>query len=316
MTAMSAMVIARYGGPEVFARAEIEAPRPGPGDVLVRLRGSSVNPVDAGIRSGALRSFVRLRLPAVLGVDVAGEVEAVGEGVTRFARGDRVFAYTGLDRGGGYGELAAVPEAFLARVPARLSWAEAGTVPGVGATAYEAFTVHARLERGMRVLVNGGAGGVGTYAIQIAKAMGAEVIATCSAAKEGLARELGADRTIDYAKGDPFAGERGLDVVLNAVRGAPLAPMRAALRPGGVLLTVTGDPITDVGARLGNLVSRVKTVSFYVQSSGEILGGLAGLLEAGRVRPVVERTYRWDELADAHRRVETGRVAGKLAVVP
>jgi NADPH:quinone reductase-like Zn-dependent oxidoreductase len=314
---MKAMLIRSYGGPEVFEAGEIEAPRPGKGEVLVRVRGSSVNPVDCGIRAGMLKLFVRLDLPAVLGVDVAGEVAEVGVGVTRFAPGDRVFAFTGIERGGGYGELVSVPESYLARVPAALSWAEAGTVPGVGATAYEAFTEHAPLQAGMRVFINGAAGGVGTYAVQIAKAMGAEVTGTCSGAKVGLVRELGADHVVDYTKGDPFAsGHDSHDVVLNAVRGADASRLRDLLRPGGVLVTVTGDPLQNAAAAVRNLVSSKRTVAFFVKTSGAVLEGLAAMIEKGRVRPVVEKVYSWDGLAEAHRRVETGRVTGKVAVVP
>lgn len=132
---MKAMLIRRYGGPEVFEAGELPAKTPGPGEILIRVRGSSVNPVDAAIRAGALRAFVRLRLPAALGVDVAGEVVELGAGVTRFKKTDRVFAFTRLQRAGGYGEFAVLPESFVGRVPSTLSWAEAGTVPGVGATA-------------------------------------------------------------------------------------------------------------------------------------------------------------------------------------
>ncbi|MBN1210464.1 MAG: NADP-dependent oxidoreductase [Myxococcaceae bacterium] len=314
---MKAMLIRHYGGPEVFELGELETPRPGKGEVLVRVHGSSVNPVDASIRAGLLKLFVRLSLPAVLGVDVAGEVVELGEGVTRFSMGDRVFAYTGTGRGGGYGELTALPETFLGRVPPSLSWAEAGTVPGVGATAYEAFTVHAPVKPGMRVFVNGGAGGVGTYAIQIAKALGAEVTATCSQAKAELVRGLGADHTVDYTQADPFAtGHDSYDVVLNTVRGPSLDPMRKLLKQGGTLVTVTGNPLEAAEAKVRNLVSSRRTAVFFVQTSGALLDGVGKLIESGKVRPIVEKTYTWDELAEAHRRVETGRVAGKVAVVP
>ncbi len=313
---MKAMLIHRYGGPEVLERGEVETPRPGRGEVLVRVHASSVNPVDASLRAGMLQTFVRLRLPAVLGVDLAGEVVELGEGVSGFAKGDRVFAFTGLDRGGGYGELAVVPATFLGRVPASLSWAEAGTVPGVGITAYEAFTVHAPVKPGMRVFINGGAGGVGTYAIQVAKALGAEVTATCSGAKSALVRSLGADQVLDYTQADPFAGgHESYDVVLNCVRGPSLAPMRKLLKKHGVLVTVTGSPLEVAEAKVRNLVSSQRTVAFYVQTSGALLEGLAQLIERGQVRPVVEQTYAWSELAEAHRRVETGRVAGKIAVI-
>jgi alcohol dehydrogenase len=314
---MKAMVIRRYGGPEVFEAGEVPAPRPSPGEVLVRVRGSSVNPVDTAIRSGMLRLFVRLRMPAVLGVDVAGEVVERGEGATRFAAGDRVFAYTGLSRPGGYGELVALPESYFARVPSKLSWAEAGTVPGVGATAYEAFTVHAPITPGMRVFINGGAGGVGTYAIQIAKTFGAEVTVTASGAKASFVRELGADHVIDYTKGNPFAqGASSYDVVLNAVRGPSLPTLRRLLRPGGVVVTLTGIPPQAAWMKLRNLVSSRRTVIMFVSTSGAILEGLANLIEEGKVRPIVEKTYPCGELAEAHRRVEGKHVTGKVAVVP
>lgn len=313
---MQTMLIRRYGGPEVFERGELATPRPGSGEVLVRVYASSVNPIDAGLRSGMLKLFIRLSLPAVLGVDLAGEVAEVGAGVTRFAKGDRVFAFTGVDRGGGYGEFAAVPESYLARVPAHLSWAEAGTVPGSGLTAYEAFTQKAPVKSGMRVFINGGAGGVGTYAVQIAKALGAQVTATCSTAKAGLLQELGADSVIDYTKGDPFAaGQDSYDVVLNGVRGTPLGQLRKIVKKGGALISVTGTPLDSMAAKLSNLVSSKRTIVFMVQTSGELLAELAKLIESRGVRPIVERVYSWDELAEAHRRVETGRVAGKLAIV-
>jgi NADPH:quinone reductase-like Zn-dependent oxidoreductase len=268
-------------------------------------------------RYGAPEVFEAGELPAALGVDLAGDVVELGAGVRRFKKADRVLAFTGLQRAGGYGEFAVVPESFGARIPSTLSWAEAGTVPGVGATAWEAFTVHAPVKPGMRVFINGGAGGVGTYAIQIAKALGAEVTATCSEAKSALVRDPGSTNVIDYTRGDPFAtGHDSYDVVLNCVRGPSLAPMRKLLKAGGVLVTVTGNPLEAAVAKVRNLVSSRRTVAFFVMTSGELLEGLAALIEAGKVRPVVERTYAWSELAEAHRRVETGRVAGKLAVVP
>jgi NADPH:quinone reductase-like Zn-dependent oxidoreductase len=315
---LEAMLIRNYGGPEVLMLGEIETPRPGRGEVLVRVHASSVNPVDALIRSGALKNFVRLRMPAVLGVDVAGEVASVGQGVARFRPGERVFAFNGMWRAGGYGEFAVVPESCLSPLTAKLSWPEAGTVPGVGSTAYEALTEQAPLREGMRVLINGGAGGVGTFAVQIAKALGAHVTATCSASKTSLLVKLGADRVIDYAHEDPFAlGAAPYDVIFNTVRGAPHAAMRRLLRPGGTLVTITGEhPGHVLAARLRSMFSSRRTVVFFVRSSGALLEGLNRLIEADKVRPVVEATYSWADLAEAHRRCETGRVAGKLAIVP
>jgi NADPH:quinone reductase-like Zn-dependent oxidoreductase len=253
----------------------------------------------------------------VLGVDVAGEVVETGRDATRFKRGERVFAFTGIRSGGGYGEYAVVPQKALARVPDRLSWAEAGSVPGAGSTAYEAFTERAPLKPGMRVFINGGAGGVGTWAVQIAKALGAELSVTCSASKAALMKELGADRVIDYTQGDPFAGDgRPYDVVFNTVRGAPLERLRALLRRGGRLVTITGEhPGQILTAKLGDLFRATRTVVFFVKSDGALLEGLGRLIEAGQARPLIEQTYTWGQLADAHRRIESGRVVGKLAVL-
>lgn len=314
---MKAMLIYGYGAPEVFTPGEIDTPHPRRGEVLVRVRASSVNPVDAAIRAGMLKYFVRLRLPAVLGVDVAGEVVGLGEDAKRFAIGDRVYAFTGIRQGGGYGEYTAIAEDGLALIPRALDWVQAGTVPGVGATAYEAFTEQAPLKPGMRVFINGAAGGVGTYAVQIAKALGAAITATCSGAKGELVRDLGADRVIDYTKEDPFAAVGPpYDVVLNTVRGAPLARLRALLRQGGSLVTITADhPGQILTSWLRNWFSSRRTVVFFVKTSGALLDGLGQLIEQGKVRPIVEKTYSWQELAAAHRHIETGRVTGKLAVL-
>jgi alcohol dehydrogenase len=269
------------------------------------------------LRAGGLRLIERMRMPAVLGIDIAGEVLALGPGATRLAVGDRVFGFNVLRRGGGYGEQVVVPESYLARVPARLSWAEAGTVPAVGTSAYEALTLRAPIAPGARVFINGGAGGVGTYAIQVAKALGAQVTTTCSGPKQALLRELGASHVIDYSQGNPFAEARGTyDVVVNLVRGAPRRGLRALLRPKGVLVTLTGIPPQIPIAKVGNLFSSRRTEIMFVQNSGATLEGLAKLIEKGEVKPIVERTYSWSELAEAHRHVEAGRVLGKLAVVP
>ena len=310
---MKAMLLNAYGDADAFTLGEIPTPVAGPGEVLVRVHGSSVNPLDAGIRAGMLSSFVPLELPAVLGVDVAGEVVAVGEGVARYGVGDRVYAYTGVGAGGGYGEFAAVAVEKLARVPENLGLVGAGSVPGVGATAFEAFTIQSRVEAGMRVFINGAAGGVGTYGIQVARALGAEVSGTCSAAKTELVVKLGA-RAIDYGIGDPFSEVGAYDVVLNAVRATPNERLLPLLRDGGTLVTVVGGSEDVAAAGRGELGGGKRVAPFFVNSDSVCLEGLSELLASGAVTPVIEGVYPLAELADAHRRVETGRVVGKLCV--
>jgi NADPH:quinone reductase-like Zn-dependent oxidoreductase len=311
---MNAMLIHKYGGPEVFQFGEIETPQIKDDEILVKVKGSSVNPVDAGIRRGLLKSFVRLKLPAVLGVDVAGEVVEVGKNVRRFKPGDRAFAFTGIQKGGGYGEFAAMPESFAAHFPENITFPEAGNVPGVGLTAFEAFTVRAPLRPGMKVLVYGAGGGVGVFAVQIAKALGAQVTGIVSTPKMELVKNLGADVVIDYKKEDPFATPERFDVLLNCVRGESNARLKRLLRPGGKLLDIMGNPLLTPFVKLANLFSSKKTVRFMVGTNGELLEGLSRLIGEGKVKPVVEKAFSWKELSAAHRLVEAGKMAGKIAI--
>ena len=169
---MKAMLINKYGSPNVFEQKEVPVPKINDHELLVKVYGSSVNPVDCALRKGKLKSFIRLKLPTVLGVDVNGIVEKIGNNVTQFTLGDRVYAFLGLQRNGAYAEFVAIPESYAATIPSNLNIAHAGVVPVVGMTAYQAFTEYAPIKQGMKVLINGAGGGVGTFAIQIAKAMG------------------------------------------------------------------------------------------------------------------------------------------------
>lgn len=310
---MKAMMIHHYGDPDQFALEEVPRPKLERGHVLVRVHGSTVNPLDALIRRGMARSFVWLKFPAVLGVDLSGEVVELGPGVEGFELGDRVYAFTGAGAGGGYGEFASVPQAYLARVPDNLDLVKAGAIAGVGATAYEAFTVHAPLKPGMRVFINGASGGVGTHAIQIARAMGAHVTGTCSPPKAELVARLGAE-VIDYTTGEPFPGKGTYDVVLNAVRDVDEGPLRDLLKRGGTLVSIVGGPLDIAAAKISNLVRSTRTVPFLVSPKATALEGLSILIERGEVEPVVEKVYPLTDLAAAHRRVETGRVAGKVCI--
>jgi NADPH:quinone reductase-like Zn-dependent oxidoreductase len=311
---MKAMLINSYGSPDMFGYGDIETPAISESEILVRVKGSSVNPVDCGIRAGLLKSFVRLKLPAVLGVDVSGEVVEAGRNVTKFKVGDKVYAFMGIKRNGGYGEFVAIPESFAARTPRNISVAEAGVVPGAGMTAVEAFTTHAALKAGDEVLINGAAGGVGTYAIQIAKRMGAHVTAVCSAGKINLARELGADSVIDYSREDLHGTKTRYDVILNCVRGMSDMKLARLLKPRRTLVSIVGNPLLIPFLKLRNLFSSKKVIAFFVATDGENLQKLTEWIEQGKVKPIVEKTYSWKQLADAHRHCETGRVAGKIAI--
>jgi NADPH:quinone reductase-like Zn-dependent oxidoreductase len=283
-------------------------------EILVKVYGTSVNPVDAGIRRGSLKGFVRLNLPAVLGVDVSGEVVEVGKKVTKFKRGDKVYAFTGITKNGGYGEYITLPDSFAATVPQNLNIIDAGVVPGVGMTAYEAFTIHAPITPGMKVLINGATGGVGTYAIQIAKHFGAQVTAVCSTEKVELAKGLGADKIIDYKKQNILKSEEKYDIILNCVRGIGFRKFLRLLRPGGKSLVIAGRPLEIPLITLSNLFTFKKTIPFFVKTDGRLLEGLSNLIREDKVKPVIEKTYLWKDLALAHRHVETGKIAGKIGV--
>jgi NADPH:quinone reductase-like Zn-dependent oxidoreductase len=226
----------RYGPPEVLEELEVPRPEPGAGEVLIRGAAAGVNPADWALRGGSLRPFVRLELPFVCGSDVAGVVEATGARAE--APGDAVFAMTPTGKGGTYAEYVAVAADNVARVPSGLTLVEAATVPLVGLTALQALRDMAKLAGGERVLVYGASGGVGTFAVQIAKAMGARVTAACSGRNAELVRGLGADEVIDYTGENAVPAGPGYDVVFGAVNTLSVLRWRRALRPRGRIVTV------------------------------------------------------------------------------
>lgn len=233
---MKAMLIKKYGGPDIFELGETEAPAINDNELLVKVKGSSVNPVDTAIRKGQLKAFVRLKLPAVLGVDVSGEVVKTGSSVTRFKTGDDVYAFMGITRNGGYGEFINIPEGYAAKTPKNISVIDAGVVPGVGLTAIEALTDIVKLQKGQKLLIVGATGGVGCFAIQIAKHLEAEVTAVCSTSNVKMAEKLGAHAVIDYKKENLFDTKERFDVILNCHRQTKNLKLKKLLNPGGVLI--------------------------------------------------------------------------------
>lgn len=328
---MRAARIHAYGGPDVFEVDEVPCPRPGPHDVVVAVRAAGVNPVDFKIRQGSQRALGRRSLPAILGLDLSGVVVEVGERVTRFAPGDEVFGSPTHRRAGTYAERVAVHERELARKPARLSHVEAASLPLVGLTAWQCLVSTARLAPGDRVLVQAGAGGVGTFAIQLAKHLGARVATTCSAGNAELVRRLGADEVIDHRRERFEDRLRDYDVVLESLGSEHLIRARRVLRRGGRLVYISSG-LPESVARHGAVAGVARTVgrilAFGVGSllrgvrahfvvrrpDGEQLERIAELVDAGAIRPVVARTFRLDEVAEAHRALETGRTRGKLVI--
>lgn len=320
---MRAAVYRRFGGPEVVRVEEVPTPTPGRDEVLVRVEASTVSAADHRARS---RDIPRgLRVPAaltlgvlrprrrVLGMDVAGVVEAVGDRVTRFAPGDRVIAMLGA-RFGGHAEYAVVPQdGAVTAAPRNLTSEEAVTLVFGGITA-RAFLTQVALDPGATVLVNGASGAVGTAAVQLAKEAGAHVTAVCSGVNRDLVTSLGADRVVDRTTEDFTSEATTYDVVVDCVGNASFERVGHLVRPGGALLLVVSDL-----AGLLRAGRRSRTSGTHVSASvgpyrAEDLAFLVDLAESGRYRPVVERTYDLADVAEAHRLVDTGRKRGNVVL--
>lgn len=329
---MKAVLMRAPGGPEVLALDEVPVPAPGPGELRVRLHAAGVNPLDAKVRR--LHMFHPGNLPAVLGCDGAGTVDAVGDGVSRFRPGDEVYFFDNGIGGapGSYAEYTLVREDYAAHKPARLSMIQAAAAPLVLITAWEALVDRIGLKAGETILIHGGAGGVGHIAIQLARHLGARVAATVSGAgKAAFACQLGAELAIDY-RGEDFVqgtldwtGGRGADVVLDTVGGATFRRSFDAVRPYGRVATLLSTPCepADVDkARLRNLVIG------YVQMTAPLFLGLherrcaqtrileegARLFDEGSLKVVVGEVLPLDATAAAHRLIEQGHMTGKLVL--
>jgi len=331
---MKAFLVEKYGGPAGMRAAEVLDPQVGAEDVLVEIRAASVNPLDIKLRDGDFKAFLPYRLPLVLGNDLAGTVVRVGPSVTRFAVGDEVYARPDKDRIGTFAELIAVHQDDLAPTPATLTMAEAASLPLVALTAWQALVERARVQPGQKVLIHAGAGGLGSIAVQLAKALGAHVATTVSTAKVDLVKEFGADVVVDYRTQDFEEVLHGYDVVLDSLGGDNLAKSLRILKPGGTAISVAGPPDPAFARELGaNPVLRLAmtalssktrrrakslgvTYSFlFMKASGDQLRELNPLIDAGKIRPVVDRLFPFEETLQAMEYVEKGRVkAGKVVV--
>ncbi|GAA0283034.1 NADP-dependent oxidoreductase [Actinomadura nitritigenes] len=310
---MRAVTQRAFGGPEVLEVVEAERPLPLPSEVLVRVRATAVNPVDASIRAG---SFPLLgEPPFVLGWDVSGVVEEVVPGVTRFQPGDEVYGMPLFPRAaGGYAEYVAAPSRQIARKPAALGHAEAAALPLVGLTAWQGLVDAAGVREGDRVLVHGAGGGLGHVAVQIAKARGAHVVATASAGKHAFVRSLGADEVIDYRTDDFTEATGDLDIVYDAVGGGYGERSLRVLRPGGLLVTAVDREDAALAAAAAAAGRRFAGIS--VEPDHTALEALTALVDDGLLRPHVAHVLPLADAAKAHELVESGRTQGKIVLTP
>jgi NADPH:quinone reductase-like Zn-dependent oxidoreductase len=321
---LKAITYHRYGSPEVLELQDVDEPVVRDDDVLVRVRAASANPRDWHFMRG-LPAFMRLQFGlrnpkhSGLGSDVAGQVEAVGGNVTRFRPGDEVYADVVA---GGFAELVSVPEAFLAPKPANLTFGQAAAVPLAALTALQGLRDHGRVQPGQRVLIIGAAGGVGSFAVQLAKWLGAEVTGVCSTRNLELVRSLGADHVIDYTREDVTRGGRKYDLVLQLAGTASPSDLRRALTPRGTLLLSSGESDGRLIGPVDRIVKalllapfvRQRLVPFVAKRSGDDLRVVKELIEAGTVTPVVDRTYPLSDVPEAIRYLEEGHARGKVVV--
>ncbi len=313
---MKAAYYARFGGPELLNIGDVPQPEPASGEVLIRVRAAGVNPVDWKIRSGMYKSIMPYAFPIIPGWDAAGEIAALGEGVTGHAIGSRVVACAQKlpIQWGACAEYVAVPVAALAHTPQDLDDVQAASLPVAGLTAWQALVGFARLEPGQTVLIHAAAGGVGSWAVGIARQRGATVIGTCSPANADYVRELGADIVLDYRRPDLkqailSAAPEGVDVVLDGVGGETLALSYAVVKPGGVLASLGDQPDPDQVAHKDLSATRIG-----LRPIGSQLAELAQLAATGKIALPDITTLPLERIAEAHRLSQAGHVRGKLVL--
>jgi len=315
---VKAVLLTAFGGVEALEPAEVPVSEPGPGQLLVRVKASAVNPVDYQTRRGDYRDAVEL--PLVIGHDLSGVVEAVGPGATDFAPGDEVYGSpASFDGQGGYAQYAVVDQAIVARKPVGISHEEAACIPCAGGTAWECLVVRGGVRPGETVLIHAAAGGVGSFAVQIARAAGARVFATCSPRSAEFVRSLGVDRLIDYTSEDYVDVVRretdgGVDLVLDTIGGDAIERSGAILRQSGRVVSIVDIPTPQNLLALWDLNATLHFV--FNPRSREKLDALARAVERGLLRCYVDSVLPLSEIREAHARLEAGGVHGKIVLDP
>lgn len=305
---MNAVRIHAFGGSDQLKLESAPTPTPGPGEVLVKVHAAGVNPVDWKIREGYFQDPA-IKLPLSLGYDVCGTVEATGAGVARLQVGDVVYSYISLTRGGGYAEYVAIPENQVALKPTTLDPVEAAAVPLAALTAWQALFDNANLKSGQTVLIHGASGGVGTFAVQFAKAKGATVIATASEKNHAYLKDLGADVVIDYNTQKFEEIAKDVDVVLDSIGGDTQDRSFTVLKKGGIIVSIVGPVSPQKAAEHG-----VRGKSMLVQPSAAQLAEIGALIDQEKVKVVVSHVMPLADAAKAHEQSQTGHTRGKIVL--
>jgi NADPH:quinone reductase-like Zn-dependent oxidoreductase len=306
---MKAIVVHEYGGPEVLKFEDTPRPEPKEDQILVRVIAAGVNPVDDASRSEKYAKFFGITLPFIPGYDVAGVVEKTGANITKFKAGDPVYAYLSLKDGGGYAEYAVAAEVEAAPKPKSISFVEAAGVPVVALTAWQALIDTAKLTAGQTVLIHGGSGGVGTFAIQIAKARGAKVIARASTRNQDLLKQLGADVAIDYTKQKFEDVAKDVDLVLDPVGKDTLARSYGVVKKGGFIVSIVARPDQAELDKRG-----IHGASLGVEPNSDELTEIGKLIDEKKIRVIVSQTLPLSEAVKAQEQVATGHTRGKIVL--
>lgn len=330
---MKALIFKRYGKRDNITFADVPRPVPKPDEIIVQIHAVGLNPIDTMVPKGTFKPMLKFQLPATLGSDLAGVVVEVGNRVTRFKPGDAVFASI-FDLGtGALAEFAVVPENAAALKPANLDFVQAASIPMVGLTSWQALKERAKLKSGQKVFIPAGSGGIGTFAIQLAKHLGAKVGTTTSTANVDLVRSIGADEVIDYKKQEFEDVLRGYDAVLGTVRGDALEKSLRILKSNGTVVSLIGPPDAAFARARGmnffmvgvfgllsrKIIRRAKkygiAYSFlFVHPSGNQLAEIGALLDAGRIRPVIDKVFPFEQAKEALAYLEQGRAKSKVVV--
>lgn len=307
-TTQKAVRIHQFGGPEVLVYEDAPVPSIQADEVLVKIHAASVNPVDWKVREGYLKEMLPHRLPLILGWDFAGEVVAVGSDVSQWKLGDAVYARPDIARDGSYAEYIAVRANEIAAKPQKANWQEAAAVPLAALTAWQSLIEGATIQAGERVLIHAGAGGVGSFAIQLAKSRGAHVITTTSTKNVDLVKSLGADEVIDYTQAD-FSQLREIDVVFDTLGGEIQEKSWQTLKQGGRLISIISSPSEEAAAKVGG-----KALFCFVQPSAAQLNELAKMIDAGQLKIIIDSVFPLSDVVGAHAKSASGRAVGKIVI--
>jgi NADPH:quinone reductase-like Zn-dependent oxidoreductase len=310
---MKAAVIQQYGGPEVIKIVEMPRPVPGPGELLIKIYATSINPVDWKIRKGNLKMMLSKKFPKILGIEFAGIIEEIGDDVTDFKKGQRVFAGKGYE-GGGYAEYNVAEASRTVVIPDNISFEEASTMAVAGMTALQGLRNKGKIKPGMDVIVNGASGGVGTYAVQIAKVLGANVTAVCSAKNFDMMKKLGVDTVIDYKTTNFTRLPKKYNIIFDAVGYRTFWQTVRVLKKKGIYVNISPSIPLYITSLITRLNPGKKSKGFMLRPDMNDLKEVMQMISDRKIRVVIDKVFPFEKLSDAHAYSESERAKGKIVI--